>query len=213
MEKTNFSKRIKNAGTTLVEVVVSFALLGIFMSCAALIIATISNQYFGVKGETYSKQVSDIVLEKVASTIEGAKYDKNVPHSNPSVSNNHTRITVRDRMDTKVSIYAEDGEVRFFYAQISDELESDNDRDPTVWRFDEAFYNGYSVDHLYFVPGDELSSFTKAADYGIDTGGVQYGNDVIVIFMELSNSKYGTYRVYRVVKMFYVPDTTDTNTL
>ncbi len=208
--RTKFSKKNKgNAGATLVEIIVSFALLGIFMAAAAMIIATITNMYFNVKGETYSKQVSDIVLEKTASTIEEAKYDKNLTYSNPTVSNNYTRITLRDRTDTKVSIYAEDGEIRFFYAQISDEVDDSRNREATIWRFDDAVYQGYVVEKLYFVPGDKLAAFGKASDFGMSIDDFQCGNNVIVIFTELSSSKYGDFKTFRVVKMQYVPDTTE----
>ena len=78
MKKANCEKRIGkpltgNAGTTLVEMIVCFALLAIFVTAAASIIASTTNLYYQVKGETYSGQVSDILTEKIASTVEGAK--------------------------------------------------------------------------------------------------------------------------------------------
>ena len=212
MGNKHFKTKKINAGTTLIEIVVSFALLGIFLASAAMIISTIANSYFGVKGETYSKQVTDIVLEKVASTIEGAKYDDEKTYINPAVSNNYTRITLRDRTNTKVTMYADDGRLRLFYAQIIDENDSSKDREPTIWSFDDALYNGYSIEELFFVPGDELESFEKKSDFGMNTTGREYGSDVVVIFMKLYNPKYEDYYTYRVVKMYYVPDkSTDNN--
>ena len=199
----------KNAGTTLVEIVVSFALLGIFMAAAAMIISNIAGSYFNVKGETYSKQVTDIVFGKMASAIEGAKYRDKLDNFNPSVSDNYSRITLRDRTGTKVSIYAENGEIRFFYAQINDETDQSKNREATVWRFDDAVYNGYSIENLCFVPGNELGTFGNAEDYGMNTSACEYGDDVIVLFMKMNNPKYGDYYTYRVVKMFYVPDSTE----
>ena len=70
MKKANHEKRIEkhltgNAGTTLIEMIVCFALLAIFVTAAASIIASTTNLYYQVKGETYSGQVSDILLEKI----------------------------------------------------------------------------------------------------------------------------------------------------
>ena len=144
-----------------------------------------------------------------ASAIEGAKYNDKLENINPSVSDDYSRITLRDRTGTKVSIYAENGEIRFFYAQINDETDSSKYREATVWRFDDALYNGYSIENLYFVPGNELSTFGKADDYGMNTTNFEYGDDVIVLFMKMTNPKYGEYYTYRVVKMFYVPDLTE----
>ena len=199
----------RNAGTTLVEIIVSFALLGIFMTAAAMVISNIANSYFTVKGETYSKQVTDILFEKTASAIEGAKYSDTMDNIKPAVSDNYSKITLRDRTGTKVSIYAEDGEIRFFYAQINDETDSSKNRDATVWRCDDELYNGFSIQNLYFVPGNELSTFGNAEEYGMNTNNCEYGDDVIVLFMKMKHQKYGYYHTYRVVKMFYVPDSTE----
>ena len=51
----------------------------------------------------------------------------------------------------------------------------------------------------------EISS--KVAEYGMNTSGVQYGDDVVVVFLKLSSAQYGDYYFYRVVKMYYVPET------
>ena len=59
-----------NKGTTLIEMIVAFALLGIFLSVATAVIVRIANLYYDIKGETYAEQVSDILLEKISSEIK-----------------------------------------------------------------------------------------------------------------------------------------------
>ena len=206
----------KNAGTTLVEIIVSFALLAIFLTAAATIISLITNNYYRTKGETYAKQVSDIILEKVVSEIEGAKYESvaegETSTINPVISSKHSSstMTLYDRTDTKVDIYADAGdkELKIYYYPIENKVDSSKSRSATTWKFDKGVYNGYSIENLNFVYGNELSSFS-ASDYGFDTSNVSYGNNVVVVFLKMSSPKYGEYYTYRVVKMYNIPDTTN----
>ncbi len=210
-------KLYKNAGTTLVEIIVSFALLAIFLTAAATIISTITNNYYRTKGETYAKQVSDIILEKVVSEIEGAKYEPVAEDEtstvNPLISNKHSSstITLYDRTDTKVDIYADTGdkELKIYYYPIENKVDSSKSRSATTWKFDKGVYNGYSIESLTFVYGNELSSFSGASDYGFDTSNVTYGNNVIVVFLKMDSPKYDEYYTYRVVKMYNIPDTSN----
>ena len=59
-----------NRGTTLVELVVTFALLGIFMVSATFIIVYTSQLYYNTKGATNGLEVSNMIAEKVVGQIE-----------------------------------------------------------------------------------------------------------------------------------------------
>ena len=65
----------RNAGTTLIEMVISFALLGLFVACATVVITYVTNLYYHVRGESYARQVGDIVVNKIQSEIAGATYN------------------------------------------------------------------------------------------------------------------------------------------
>lgn len=220
--KNRFSSKKKNTGTTLVEIIVTFALLGIFLAASAAIIGLISNQYFHVKGETYSKQVTDILMEKVSSEIEGAKYlpsatgEEDANPDYPQFADDYKSISIYDRTDTKVTLSASDGELLLDYAGFTDNVNPSNSRNATTWKFDQGVYNGYTLEELYFVRGDQLGSFmgnvTGASDFGLTSGQVSYGKDITVVFLKLNSAKYGDYYTYRVVKMYNVEDTASSTT-
>ncbi len=66
-----------NSGSTLVEMIVTFAILAIFMVAATGIIVSVTSIYYHVKGEMYANQVSELIMTKVTGEIEGAKvYDE-----------------------------------------------------------------------------------------------------------------------------------------
>lgn len=202
--------RKRDRGTTLVEMIVSFALLAVFLATAAAFITSVSSMYFGVKSENYSKQVSDIVLEKISSEISGAGYVPGATLGNPFIVDEDgaesdtgigKAVDLFDRTDTHVSIYAEDGELVVHYYGIV--RGTDDSHPATDWKFQEGIYNEFYVDDLTFVRGDVIDSFADKGDYGLTSSG-SYGPDVIVVFLKLKSVKYGEYYTYRFVRMYNV---------
>ena len=205
---------------TLVEVTVTFALLGIFLTCAAAIITMIAGQYYRVNGETYSKQVTDIIMEKISAEIEGAKYvpvnasltdeeEAEIELANPVFSDDYTNVSVYDRTDTRVRLQKQDGQLVVEYYGFTDRVNPQNSRQSTVWKFDSGVYNGYSIEELYFVRGDKLDAFGDTGKYGFNKDDVTYGTDIVIVFMKLYHPKYEDYYTYRVMKMYYVEDTSE----
>ena len=174
------------------------------MVSAATIITLIANMYYAVKGESYSNQVADIVLEKVVSEIEGAKYDSKRAKYNAKIASDNSSISLYDRTDTAVTLYAADGKLKMDYARITNLQDPTQNRNPTTWELAKNVYNGYSVDNLQFVSGSKIGSFAAAKDYGLDPGSVSYGDDVVVVFLSLHSEQYTDYKTFRVVKMYNV---------
>ena len=206
--------RMNNRGTTLVEMLVCFVLLAIFLVAAFSIITHIASLYYQVKGETYGKQVSDIILEKAQAEIEGAKLDGDVilfgegetegAADNTAGSN----ITLYDKTNTKVMLFADelsdtcsDVVFKIHYYEFTNEEGKTN---ANTWKFDKNVYNGYQISELKFIRGGSLNDGTNQAlanSYGInDTTG--YGNDVVVILLKLHSERYGDYKSYRFVRMY-----------
>ena len=202
-----------NKGTTLVEMIVTFALLSIFLAASAMIISTITKMYYQTKGETYSKQIGDILMEKVASEIEGAQYDKTQPGNNPKIDDvedkkNGTSIRLYDRTDTNVMIRVQDNRLVLDYAAITGSASIN--RNATTWKFDDVVYNGFDITDFQIIRGDALNSsnpdsatlVANAEDYGI-TGDVEnYGKDIYLVLLSIHNEKYGEYKFFRFVRLY-----------
>ena len=60
-------------GVTLIEMVVSFALLGIFLVVCAQVLTSGLSLYQYVKARSYGKQVADTLMEKITGELEGAQ--------------------------------------------------------------------------------------------------------------------------------------------
>ena len=230
------TKRKKNnsKGTTLIEMVVSFALLGIFVSLSTVIIANVTTLYYRVRGESYARQVGDIVVNKIAAELSGAMYSNigdsfNVKISddfdgNPSVTVNPTEhkdisgnvACLYDRNETGMSMFASDGILYIYYREIDDETEPEKSRQPVYWTFDKNIYNGYEIKNLEFVefaPGNNAVNQSLAQNYGItDVGDISdYPSNIVAVYMKLKSDRYGEFNICRYIKLYNYPEDYDWN--
>ena len=203
----------KNKGMTLVEMIVCFALLSIFVTVSTLVISNVITLYYRVRGESYARQVGDIVAKKITSELSGAEYandssiDPIIEKKNPNDETvDGNVITVVDSTDTKISMYAQDGILKIYYHKITDENDSDNNREPVIWTFDKKMYNGYQIDSLDFAQACSSKNTALATKYDV-TATTDYPTNVIVVYMKLSSPKYGKFTIIRYVKMYNAPET------
>lgn len=215
-------------GMTLVEMIVCFALLGIFLLAACAFISTITNIFYQVKGETYSRQVSDIILGKIESELDGAEYDAGV--ANPKFGSEEVNvgagkvnvdyIELYDKTDTHIAISHDPNKralkIHYYPVSYSDSSKTSLNRVETDWYFDEAMYNGFEITDMKMIRGDQLYTLLTEGDsspyqlskYGIDNVNVgDYPENVVVVLLHLNHRIYGDYYTYRFVRMHNLPET------
>ncbi len=222
--------KMNSQGSTLVEMIVVFALLSIFMVAASTIVANIISTYYHVKGETYARQVSDIVMEKAVSEIEGAKYSDGAETDIPVFGGDKSlyfgdTLSLYDRTDTHITMSSKERSVGSEYKELyvdysritytADDLE-DLSREATSWKFDTNVYNGYGITELVFARADKLGTICDTFDYNnkdpenyhyymdkVADG--TYPSNVVAVFMTLKSPKYGEYRSVKFVTMYNFP--------
>ena len=200
-------KNSANRGTTLIEMIVCFALMAIFISSAAAIIASVTNLYYQVKGETYGRQVSDIIVQRVVSELEGAKW-KEGSNENPKISADKKTIELYNRSDTSAVITTTDNQLLIRYAAFSND---DMTKGETKWKFDKKVYFNYEIEEMLFIPGSAIGTGlsaemkSKLQSYGVDAENLSYDNNIVLILLTVKSEKYGTYRSVRPVKLFNLP--------
>lgn len=220
-----------NKGSTLIEMIVCFALLGIFMSAAAVVLANVTNVFFDVKGQSYGRQVADIILGKITGEIEGAKisiepgsygqpliYQTSADAAAGNISG--YKIDLYDRTDTHIQMYAEDGALKIRYFEINPpkpkstpEYQAGH-RDEVIWTFDEAVYQGYKITSLRFVPAnmgrggssEELGTTMEDSAYEYTFAENDYPGNVVGVYLTLESPQYGEFYAYRYIKMYNLTD-------
>lgn len=199
-----------NKGMTLVEMIVSFALLSIFVVMSTIIISNVVALYYRVRGESYARQVGDIVMKKITSEIAGAEYSSG-GSVNPVISNEDVdgnALIIVDSTDTKIKMYAEDGILKIYYYRIDDQNNDENDRNPVIWNFDKKMYNGYYIESLDFAwaASDENLELASPERYNISNVSKDYPANVMAVYMRLKSGKYGTFNICRYVKIYNMPE-------
>lgn len=213
------SVRVNNQGTTFVEMIVCFALLAIFLACAAALISNITMIYYNIKGEIYSREVSDIVMEKIVSEVDGAEYFRPTSTSvgtNPKVSTDHKSIDLFDKTDTSVSVSAKNNKLVIHYYPIVYKVNGADDdilsREATDWYFDDSVYNGFEISELSFYQGGATASSpssNEAKKYGLSGLDMSnYGSNIILVLLKMDSERYGEFYFYRFVKMYNIPYST-----
>ena len=207
-----FHKR--NKGTTMVEMVVSFMLLSIFVSSAAVIIFNVTNLYYHVRSESYARQVADIVVNKVSTEITGAYYDEILTSYNPKIYEKDmagndvdgSAIELRDRTNTLVRIYAKDGILQVYYLPIVNQEDTSKSRVATIWNYDKSVYNGYTITELDFAQANSTRNASLASHYQVSDVNInEYDGNVIAVYMKLESGKYGDFTVCRFFRIYNAP--------
>ena len=223
-EKIYYIKK-DNRGTTFVEMIVCFALLAIFLVCASSLISTITSFYYNIKGEIYSREVSDIVIGKISSEIDGAETFINSSYSGvePSISADHKTIELYDKTDTYVKLFYDSApdskkglvvQYQGYTHTNNGKEDKENSRKATDWYFDESVYNGFKITDLLFYQGGDSAaspSVDDAKKYGL-TGidMTNYDRNVVLVLLKMDSDRYGEYYFYRFVKMYNIPESTPT---
>lgn len=193
-----------NQGLTLVEMIVTFMLIGLFMIAASKVIANTVSVYYEAKGTANGMQVSAIIASKIRGEIEGARNAtittevKNEDGTTSKVTqpyvmrlstdttlggqnetSGYNKIEFTDAQGSHVYIGVnENGYLVVHYYPVvvaSGEVKSTN------WVFDQKAYMGYSIKELKFTqPGGN------------------YADNIIYMSLTLHSSRYGdfTYTEY-----------------
>lgn len=174
-------KQLNNAGLTLTEMIVSFALLALFMVAATRVISYTIGIYYVASGNTYGLQVSNMISNKIVGQIEGASSAKE-----PQIVTDGSgidQISFVDGTGSNITITASpqikaDGIPEGMYINIHYDAVTEGSikYDAVDWRFDSKAYMGYTVKELRFEsPGDD------------------YPDNVMKMTLVLHSDRYGDY--------------------
>lgn len=173
--------KLNNRGFTLAEMIVSFALTGLFMVAAGKVIVNTTMVYYEAKGITNGMQVSSVLSAKIGSEIESASADDEIV-----VGTDHDQIALSDAGGTPIVIGTNaDGYLSIHYDAGADE-------DKSNWTFDKKTYMGYTIKELTFSQpkGD-------------------YANNIIYMSLTLTSPKYGDYSVGKYIECYNFDAETD----
>lgn len=149
--EASITLRRNNKGTTLAEMIVTFALIGIFMASAAAVISSAILMHSEITGVMYAQSVGEMILDKVAGELAAAKN----PGSGSIVIREGKslegaagdQVSYQDRDGRMAQIGVEDGLLYIHYQQ-SVTIQEDGEvitQSEQDFRMDEKAYMGYRI--------------------------------------------------------------------
>lgn len=206
----------KNQGLTLVEMIVTFMLIGLFMIAASKVIANTVSVYYEAKGTANGMQVSAIIASKIRGEIEGARdaaittevkngdgttgevtqpyvmrlsTDTTLGGQNETSGYNKIEFTDAQGSHVYIGVNEEGYLVVHYYPVVvaSGEVKS------TDWGFDQKTYMGYSIKELKFTQPKE-----------------NYADNIIYMSLTLHSSRYGDFTYTEYIQCYNLDVQSDT---
>lgn len=143
-----------NRGTTLVELIVTFALVGIFLAAAVSVISSAVVMHSELTGAMYAQNVGELLLDKITGELAAAQ-----PVGNRAmVIGDDSGAAFYDREGNAVSCMVQDGLLIFHYQEPvqMDEQEEVRINEAHDWMLDEKAYMGFRITDMQIQRlGDE----------------------------------------------------------
>lgn len=195
--KSNIVKN--NKGFTLVELITTFALLGLFMIAAARVISYVIGIYYAAQGTSYGLEVSNMISNKIIGQIENASSINTYmidgiedPVKIPYIfdGGDIDELKMVDGTGSVVTFSIDDTTkvLKIHYDETKNyDATEGTGYAATDWYFDEDAYMGYSISKF---------NLTQAGD--------EYPDNVIRLDLAVDSPKYGEFESYYYIKCFNV---------
>ena len=116
-------------GTTLVELIITFALIGLFVAGTCQMIAASVRTYHQIRGANQAHQVADTLMDKITGEIEGAQvgvpYDEDSDGITLHIFEAGDKIELYDRTGSHIYITVNEAkELLIYYYPVKSQSET-----------------------------------------------------------------------------------------
>lgn len=149
--------RRDDRGTTLAEMIVTFALIGIFLLAAAGIISSAVILHSNLSETMYAQSVGEILIDKVTGEIAAAQPKGNrallIGEGETAGGTLGEGVSFYDREGNKACCFVRDGRLVFSYAEsVKVDLYGEVQVKPKrEWMLEDKAYMGYQITDMQFA--------------------------------------------------------------
>lgn len=178
----------KNKGFTLVELMVSFALLGLFMVAVTRIISYTVTIYYQAKSQNYGLEIAGELGDAVSGVVSSMRTDVDMSLDNLLGNGDSTKLPcvkddkfyMIDSTGCPVSIGKDEaGYLEIIYFKEKE----DKNYTEVPWYFDKKAYMGYVID-----------------DMVLEKESGDYQDNIYRFEVSLHSSRYGDYKTTRYIR-------------
>ena len=186
-------QKLNNEGFTLVEMLVSFVLLAIFLTVATRVIMYTVTLYHHAKGAAYGLEISNTVSSKIAGMLGGAIAESEAEEPVVSSDSNGAVVHFYDATGSEVTISSKDiwgtgrNYINIRYEGVQNEDGTGYVVAPTDWYFAKRTYMDYSV-----------------SNFSIEKPGAAYPENVVRLKLTLTSPRYGDYTSEKYIRCINV---------
>lgn len=186
--KNSKYKQNRNKGFTLVELMVTFALLGIFMVAVVRIISYTVTIYHVAKSADYGLEVSGEIGDKVSGIVSSMRTDIDMSVNDITGNGDTTKLPcVRDGAFYMLDYTGcpvcisndDDGYLKIVYFKENE----DKTYTQAPWYFDKKAYMGF-----------------KIQDFELSVAGSEYPDNIYTLKVTLHSSRFGDYSSTRYIR-------------
>lgn len=140
-----------NRGTTLVEMIVTFALVGIFLAAAVSVISSAVVMHSELTGAMYAQNVGELLLDKITGELAAAQPEGNramvIGDTSGAGGTEGNGAAFHDREGNAVSCMVQEGLLVFHYQESVqvDEQGVVQISEAHDWMLDEKAYMGFRI--------------------------------------------------------------------
>ena len=181
------TKKRRNKGTTIVEMLVCFVLLAFLMVAASQFLTSSMRTYSSAKRGLAGREAADLVADHIEGLLESATVKKALQ---PFTEGNNTQITFWDKQKRKATICCdEEGYLDVIYA---------NGKDGAVhWKFDKGVYRGYKIKEMKFFMMEPAEHEPGTEEY-LDPD--VYDEKTVQLSLIVQSAENGEYAIDRYIR-------------
>lgn len=200
-------------GVTLIELIITFALISLFLVLSCQAISSALNVYYRIQSVNYGLQVSDTLMDKIAGEISSAQVGvRETGVENEDLNTGYTLQIIEKEgadgiVDTAIDFYDGSGshiyiangipmqggdkQLLIHYYSVKTVQPDSSKKEaykPVDWTFDKKMYLGYKIKKLEFSLADPK--------------GIVYPKNVIKIDLTIESEKFREYSSTRYVECY-----------
>lgn len=141
-------------GVSLAELVVTFALLSLFMTSAVMLLSSYLEVFARINGMSLAQSVSDTLIETIESNLSNATLNTFKGEDADTfivISDSNSKVKFSNADGIETEMYLKDNKLQLDYNTYVDKSDEYSEKKTTKWYYSDNFYMNNYIETLKFT--------------------------------------------------------------